>query len=131
MEKEFHKNSYYLQDENSIGRVQIADDVVAVIAGLAATEVKGVAAIGGNLTADLLSKVSSSKLSKGVKVIIRDKSVKIRLAIMMEYGYNIPATCSKVQDKVKAAVENMAGLKVTDVDIRIVNVDIQKEKGDK
>lgn len=126
MEKEFSKNTHELQDKDSIGRVQIADEVVAAIAGLAATEVKGVAALEGNITKELMSRVSRNKLTKGVKVAVSGKEVKIHLAIMMEYGYNIPATCSKTQDKVKSAVENMTGLKVTDVDIRIAGVDMQK-----
>lgn len=126
MEKDYNRNTYVLQDDDSKGMVQIADDVVAVIAGLAATEVKGVAAMAGNITNEIMSKVGRKNLSKGVKIAVNGKRVKISLAIMMEYGYNIPGTCSKVQDKVKTAVENMTGLTVTDVDIRIASVEMQK-----
>ena len=127
MEKDYSRNTYVLQDDDSNGMVQIADDVVAVIAGLAATEVKGVAAMAGNITNEIMSKVGRKNLSKGVKIAINGKRVKIALAIMMEFGYNIPGTCSKVQDRVKTAVENMTGLTVTDVDIRITSVDMQKK----
>lgn len=127
MEKDFNRNTYVLQDDNNKGAVQIADDVVAVIAGLAATEVKGVAAMAGNLTNEVLSKVGRKNLSKGVKVTINGNRVNVSLAIMMEYGYNIPGTCSKVQDRVKSAIENMTGLTVTDVDIRIASVEMQKK----
>lgn len=126
MEKEYNRSTYCLQNDDSMGTVQISDDVVAVIACLAATEVKGVAAIAGNLTSELLSKAGRKNLSRGVKVGINSGKVKIALAIMMEYGYNIPATCTKVQDRVKSAVENMTGLSVTDVDIRISSVNMQK-----
>lgn len=115
-----------LYDKDGVGKIQIADEVVAAIAGLAATEVKGVAALESGITHELMNKVSRNRLAKGVKVLVDGKEVKIRLAIMMEYGYNIPATCSKTQDKVKSAVENMTGLTVTDVDIRIASVDMQK-----
>ncbi len=128
MEKELGRSTYILQDEEGRGRVQIADDVVAVIAGMAATEVKGVAAMAGNITNEIMTKAGRKNLSKGVKVSINKNKVKISLAIMMEYGYNIPGTCSKVQDKVKTAVENMTGLTVTDIDIRIASVDMQKDK---
>lgn len=128
MEKELGRSTYILQDEEGRGRVQIADDVVAVIAGMAATEVKGVAAMAGNITNEIMAKAGRKNLSKGVKVSINKNKVKISLAIMMEYGYNIPGTCSKVQDKVKTAVENMTGLTVTDIDIRIASVDMQKDK---
>ena len=126
MEKDYNRNTYVLQDDDSKGMVQIADDVVAVIAGLAATEVKGVAAMAGNITNEIMSKVGRKNLSKGVKIAVNGKRVKISLAIMMEYGYNIPGTCSKVQDRVKSAVENMTGLTVTDVDIRIASVEMRK-----
>ena len=124
MEKEYNRNTYVLQDDDNKGSVQIADDVVAVIAGLAATEVKGVAAMAGNITNEIMSKVGRKNLSKGVKISVNGNRVKIALAIMMEYGYNIPGTCSKVQDRVKNAVQNMTGLTVTDVDIRIASVDM-------
>ena len=127
MEKDYSRNTYVLQDDDKRGNVQITDDVVAVIAGLAATEVKGVAAMAGNITNEIMSKVGRKNLSKGVKIAINGKRVKIALAIMMEFGYNIPGTCSKVQDRVKTAVENMTGLTVTDVDIRITSVDMQKK----
>lgn len=122
MEKEIDKKSVVLQSDENRGEVQIADDVVAMIASLAATEVKGVHALSGNITNELMSKVGVKKLTKGVKVEINESNVKIHLAVTMEYGYNIPATCTKVQDKVKTAVENMTGLSCTDVNIRIVGV---------
>ena len=126
MERDYNRSTHVLQEDDKKGTIQIADDVVAVIAGLAATEVKGVAAMAGNITNEIMSKVGRKNLSKGVKISIQGNRVKISLAIMMEYGYNIPGTCSKVQDRVKNAVENMTGLTVTDVDIRIASVDMNK-----
>ena len=127
MEKEFNRSTYVLLEDEKKGTVQVADDVVAVIAGLAATEVKGVAAMAGNITNELMSKVGRKNLAKGVKVAVNGKRVKVALAIMMEFGYNIPGTCSKVQERVKSAIENMTGLTVTDVDIRIASVDMKKK----
>ena len=122
MEKEIDKNNVILQNDENKGQVQIADDVVAMIASLAATEVKGVHALSGNITNELMSKVGVKKLTKGVKVEVVENNVTINLAVTMEYGYNIPSTCTKVQDKVKTAVENMTGLNCTDVNIRIIGV---------
>ena len=127
MEKEFNRSTYVLLEDEKKGTVQVADDVVAVIAGLAATEVKGVAAMAGNITNELMSKVGRKNLAKGVKVSVNGKRVKVALAIMMEFGYNIPGTCSKVQERVKSAIENMTGLTVTDVHIRIASVDMKKK----
>jgi len=128
MEKETNRNTFMLQDDEQIGAVQIADDVVAVIAGLAATEVEGVSAMAGNITNELMSKVGVKSLSKGVKVEIMNGQVTVDLAIMMGYGYNIPTTCSKVQEKVKTTIENMTGLTVAGVNIRIAAVDMKNGK---
>lgn len=126
MEKEIDRNTYVLQDDESTGTVKIADDVVAMIAGIATTEVEGVSAMAGNITNELMSKVGMNKLTKGVKVDVFGGSVTVDLAVTMDYGYNIPATCQKVQNKVKSAIENMTGLSVTDVNIRIAGVNMQK-----
>lgn len=116
------------EQENRIGTVQIADDVVAMIASLAATEVEGVSSMVGNITNELMSKVGMKKLSKGVKVDILETSASVELAIVLDYGYNIPTTCQKVQEKVKVAIETMTGLTVTDVNIRIAAVNMAKGK---
>ena len=110
MEREIDKSAFVLKEDENIGVVQIADDVVAMIASLATTEVEGVSAMAGNITNELMSKVGMKKLTKGVKVEVQQNNVVIDLAVTMEYGYNIPATCQKVQAKVKSAVENMTGL---------------------
>lgn len=126
MGQESEKNGYELQEK--AGTVRIADDVVAMIAALAATEVDGVAAMAGNLTNELLSRVGVRGLSKGAKVEVSGKKVKVELAITMDYGYNIPATCQRVQARVKNAIENMTGLEVLDVNIRIAGINVTKEK---
>lgn len=118
--------AYTINEDSTIGTVQIADDVVSVIAGLAATEVDGVASMASNISSDLMSKVGYRSLTKGVKTNIENGKVKIEMAITMQYGYNIPATCSKAQEKIKTTIENMTGLEVTDVNIRIAGVDMQK-----
>ena len=128
MEQETTKNSYVLNEDEKFGTVKIADDVVAMIAALAATEVDGVAAMAGNMTNELLSRVGVKSLSKGARVYVSNKKVKVELAITMEYGYNIPTTSRKVQERVKSAIENMTGLEVSDVNIRIAGVNMQKDR---
>ena len=128
MEQETTRNSYVLNEDEKFGTVKIADDVVAMIAALAATEVDGVAAMAGNMTNELLNRVGVRSLYKGARVYVSKKKVKVELAITMEYGYNIPATCQRVQNKVKGAIENMTGLEVQDVNIRIAGINVTKEK---
>ena len=128
MEKESSKNTYVLQEDENLGSVQIADEVVAMIASLAATEVDGVSAMGGNIANELMSKVGVKNLTRGVKVEVLGSDVKVELVVMLEYGYNIPATSQKVQERVKNAIENMTGLTVTDVNIRIAGVNMNAGK---
>lgn len=128
MEKEIERGTYMLKEDEKLGVVQIADDVVAMIASIAATEVDGVSALVGNISNELMSKVGMKKLTKGVKVEVLEGVVSIDLAITIEYGHNIPQTCREVQNKIKATIENMTGLEVSDVNIRIAGVNMQDEK---
>ena len=120
------RTTYKLQDVGGIGEVKIADEVVTVIAGLAATEVDGVASMGGNITNELVSKLGVKNLSKGVKVTVL---VTVDLTLNIEFGKNILEVSKKVQDKVKSSIENMTGLEVADVNIRIAGVDMENGKG--
>lgn len=126
MEKEIDKKSVVLKQEENVGAVQIADDVVAMIASLAAVEVDGVSAMAGNITNELMSKVGMKKLTKGVRVDVLDNNVTVDLTVTMEYGYNILATSQLVQNKVKSAIENMTGLTCSDVNIRIAGIIMKK-----
>ena len=128
MEKEMDKSTYVLKNGEGFGTVKIANDVVAMIAGLAAMEVTGVSAMLGHNTNELMSKVGMKKQTKGVKVDILDKTVSVELAVYLDYGFNIPATCNKVQEKVKNAIETMTGLEVADVNIRIVGINMSENK---
>ena len=119
MSKEQEKGAYTIETENKIGEVRIADEVVAVIAGLAATEVEGVASMAGNMTRELISKLGMRNLSKGVEVEVIDSTVSVKLSLNIQYGYSVPDVSEKVQDRVKTAIENMTGLEVLDVNITI------------
>ena len=129
MTKDFEENSnnYNIHESINIGEVHISDEVVAIIAGLAATEIEGVQSMAGNITNELVSKLGMKNLSMGVKVTICDDSVEVSLALNIKYGYEIPAVSKKVQDKVKSAIETMTGLAVTAVNIKIVSLNIEAE----
>ena len=126
MSKE-ERNTYTIQADESLGEVKIADEVVAMIAGLAAMEVEGVASMAGNATRELISKLGMTSLSKGVKVDVLEGVVTVSLSLNLKYGYSIKDITTKVQEKVKAAIENMTGLEVADVNIRVAGVDVPEE----
>ena len=121
------RSTYTIKEDENLGEVKIADEVVAIIAGLAAMEVDGVASMSGNATRELISKLGMKALSKGVKVDVLEGIVTVSLKLNLKYGYNVMDICQKVQEKVKAAIENMTGLTVADVNIRIAGVDVPEE----
>ena len=112
--------------EKRIGRVRLADDVVPVIASIAASEVEGVVSVADNMTSEILSKMGMRKATKGVKVSIENKKVAVDMALGIDAGINVPETSRKVQEKVKEAIEEMIGLEVVDVNIRIASVLLPK-----
>ncbi len=110
-----------------LGEVRIADEVVAMIAGLAATEVEGVSSMAGNITNELVSKLGMKNLSKGIKVEVNGNVVKARVTLNICFGYAIPEVSAKVQERVISAIENMTGLEVSSVDVQIAGVEMEKK----
>jgi uncharacterized alkaline shock family protein YloU len=121
------RNAYTIKGNENIGEVKIADEVVSVIAGLAAMEVDGVSSMAGNATKEIISKLGKKAVSKGVRVDVLDGVVTVSLALNMTYGYNIREVTNKVQEKVKSMIENMTTLEVADVNIRVAGVDVPEE----
>ena len=112
--------------DDGLGEVQIAEEVITIIAGLAATEVEGVCSMGGNITKELVSRLGMKNLSKGVRVEVTEEGkIEVFVTINIAYGYAIPAVSGNVQEKVKAAIENMTGLEVSGVNVRIADVDMK------
>ena len=122
------RNIYTIQNDAGKGEVKIADEVVAIIAALAATEVEGVASMAGNITNELIGKLGMKNLSKGVKVDVLEGIVTVSLALNLKYNYSIVEVSARVQEKVKNAIENMTGLEVSIVNVRIASVDMGNNK---
>lgn len=123
---EDNRMTHTIHDDGKIGEVQIVDDVVAIIAGLAATEVEGVASMYGNITNELVAKLGMKNLAKGVKAVLENDEVTVDLALNVKFGYSIKEVSVKVQEKVKSAIENMTGLTVNLVNIRIANIIVEQ-----
>ena len=123
---EENRSTHKLYEKEKIGEVQIADEVVAIIAGLAATEVEGVDSMAGNITNELVGKLGMKNLSKGVKVDVTEEHVSADLSLNIRYGYNIPSVSEQVQEKVSTAIENKTGLTVLDVNVKIAGVNMDE-----
>ncbi len=118
-------------NNNAESTIKIADDVVAVIAGVAVSEVQGVASMAGGFAGGISEVLSGKKnLSKGIKVEVGEKDTKIDVNIIVEYGTRIPDVAFEIQNRVKKAVENMTGLKVLEVNVHVqgVNTEIEEDK---
>ena len=123
---EENRSTHKLYEKEKIGEVQIADEVVAIIAGLAATEVEGVDSMAGNIANELVGKLGMKNLSKGVKVDVTEEHVSVDLSLNIRYGYSIPSVSEQVQEKVSTAIENMTGLTVLDVNVKIAGVNMDE-----
>ena len=114
--------------EEKIGEIRVADDVVSIIAGLAATEVEGVGSMAGNITNEIVAKTGIKNLSKGVRVDVMDGIVTVDLNLNIKYGYAIPEVSGNVQERVRTAIETMTGLTVGTINVRIASVDMGDNK---
>ena len=119
-------NKTFKIKSDELGDVRVSEEVVAIIAGLAATEVEGVSSMAGNITNEIVSKLGLKNLSKGIMVEVLEDEIKVDVAINIDYGYAIPEICSKVQEKVKTAIENMTGLAVAIIIVRVASVDMSE-----
>lgn len=112
---------------DQLGEIKIADEVVAIIAGLAATEVEGVSSMAGNITNEIVSRLGMKNLSKGITVEVDHDEVKVDVAINIKYGYSIPDVSLTVQEKVSTAIKTMTGLSVEVVNVRIERVGMEED----
>ena len=116
--------------DNDTNEIRIADDVVAVIAGVAVSEVAGVAEMAGGFAGGITEVLSGKKnLAKGIKVEVGDKETKIDVNIIVEYGVRIPDVAFEIQNRVKKAVESMTGLKVVEVNVHVQGVNTEAKEG--
>jgi uncharacterized alkaline shock family protein YloU len=122
-----NRKSVKIKDD-AIGEVRVADEVVTIIAGLAATEVEGVSSMAGNITNEIVAKTGIKNLSKGVRVEVLDGIVSVDLNLNIKYGFTIPDVSSNVQERVRTAIETMTGLEVGTINVRIATVDMTDEK---
>ncbi len=124
------KNMISLQEDNKNGSIQIAPEVLAEIAGLAATEVDGVTSLGGNITHEKIGYTRKKTIFKGIQVDVLENIASVRTIITIKYGFSIPEITKKVQERIKSALESMTGLEVADVNVSVADVSFKEPKKD-
>jgi uncharacterized alkaline shock family protein YloU len=117
-----------MNEENKIGNVKIADDVVSVIARIAADEIDGITGMTTSFTSGFKDIVSGKTASKGIKAQIDENEVTVDAYIKVKYGVNIPEVARKVQKNIKQSIENMTGLNVVSVNIFVQSVSFVVEE---
>lgn len=117
-------NSFNKEEKN--GTISFADDVIATIAGLAATEVEGIAGMSGGIMGGIAEILGKKNLTKGVKVEVGQEETSIEVSVIVDYGVEIHKVCENVQKNVKKALETMTGLRVLAVNINVQGVRVEK-----
>ncbi len=111
-----------------LGTVKISNEVVAVIAGLAASEVEGVVSLAGGIAEGWSELLGKKNLARGVKVEVGEKQAAVDLNVVIKYGSVIPEVCSKVQENVKRAIAVMTGLEVVEVNVHVTSVFFEQKE---
>ncbi|MEO3944393.1 Asp23/Gls24 family envelope stress response protein [Gorillibacterium sp. CAU 1737] len=115
-------------EKTDMGNIQIAPEVIEVIAGLAAVEVEGVAGMSGGFASGVAELLGRKNLAKGVKVEVGQREAAVDVSIVIEYGFKIPEVAGKIQDNVKKAIESMTGLDVVEVNVQIHDVQFKNQE---
>ena len=122
LEKELAKS------ESALGTVKIADEVVSIIAGLAATEIEGIAGMSGGVVGGIAEMLGRKNFSKGVKVEVGEREAAIDIYIIVKYGVRIPDVALAAQENIKQAIETMTGLSVVEVNVHVQGVNFPEEE---
>lgn len=115
-------------ERTELGKIQIAPEVIEIIAGLATTEVEGVAHMSGGFVGDIAERLGRKNPTKGVKVEVGQKEAAVDVSVVIDFGYRIPDVASAIQNNVKTSIENMTGLRVVEVNVHIVDVRLKPEE---
>ena len=116
-----------VKKDSSLGAIRIADEVVSIIAGLAATEVDGIAGMSGGIAGGIAEMLGRKNFAKGVKVEVGEKEAAVDLFIIVKYGVRIPDIALAVKENVKQAIETMTGLSVVEVNVHVQGVGFPEE----
>ncbi|MGD8191544.1 Asp23/Gls24 family envelope stress response protein [Brevibacillus ginsengisoli] len=115
-------------EKTDLGKVQIAPEVLEVIAGMAASEVEGVAHMSGGLVGDIAERLGRKNIARGVRVEVGTREAAVDVSIIVKYGHRIPEVARNIQDSVRNAIESMTGLSVVEVNVHIIDVELRTEE---
>jgi uncharacterized alkaline shock family protein YloU len=127
-EEDMNKEQSEMSQADNVGALKVSDDVIAIIAGITATDVPGVAGMtGGTLAGGISEMLGKKNLAKGVRVAVTNNEIVIDLFIIVDFGSRIPDVAFETQSRVKKTIESMVGMKVTEVNIHVQGIYIEKD----
>lgn len=118
------------QGNNGLGKVEIAPEVIEVIAGIAASEVEGVAGMRGNFATGVVERLGKKNHGKGVKVELTETGITVDVYCLMKFGVSIPTIAGKIQDNIRQALLNMTALDTEEINIHVVGIQFENQKQD-
>jgi uncharacterized alkaline shock family protein YloU len=130
LEKEEYKmaeTSALEMTQNGLGSIEIAPEVIEVIAGIAASEIKGVAMMRGNFATGVVERFGKKSHSKGVKVDLTNNQIKVDVYCVLNFGISIPSVAKQMQDNIQQALLNMTGLETDEINIHVVNINFETQ----
>ncbi|MBM7584575.1 putative alkaline shock family protein YloU [Bacillus pakistanensis] len=116
------------EENDGLGKVEIAPEVIEVIAGIAASEVEGVSQMRGNFASGVVERLGKKNHGKGVKVELAEEGIKVDVYCIMQFGVSIPTVAQKIQDNIRQALLNMTALEADEVNIHVVGIQFENQK---
>ncbi|MBW8348073.1 Asp23/Gls24 family envelope stress response protein [Bacillus sp. IITD106] len=116
------------ENGQTLGKIEIAPEVIEVIAGIAASEVEGVAQMRGNFATGVVERLGKKNHGKGIRVELTDEGIKVDVYCLMNFGVSIPTVAQKVQDNIRQTLYNMTALEAEEVNVHIVGVAFETQK---
>lgn len=115
-------------DGSTLGNIEIAPEVIEVIAGIAVSEVAGVASMRGNFASGVAERLGKKDHGKGVKVELTEDGILIDAYVVVDYGISIPDTAQKIQDNTRQALKNMTALEINEINVHVVGVKMDSKE---
>lgn len=120
-----------VSNHNDLGKVEIAQEVIEVITGIAASEIDGISSMRGSFATGVVEKLGKKSHSKGVKVELTDDGIQIDLFVNLDFGVSIPTVAEKLQENIRQSIKNMTALEISEINVHVVGIQMEQDNTQK
>jgi len=120
-----------VSNHNDLGKVEIAQEVIEVITGIAASEIDGISSMRGSFATGVVEKLGKKSHSKGVKVELTDEGIQIDLFVNLDFGVSIPTVAEKLQENIRQSIKNMTALEISEINVHVVGIQMEQDNTQK